>query len=75
MKKISTLKELYSILEKIENQENLFEKKIKEIYFWKIIRFSLFDEIGIKIKLAEKSYDERINKIKKSLYYRCTSYY
>ena len=66
MKKISTLKELYSILEKIENQENLFEKKIKEIYFWKIIRFSLFDEIGIKIKLAEKSYDERINKIKKS---------
>lgn len=66
MKKIPTLKEVYCILEKIENQENLFRKKIEEIYFWKIIRFSLFDEIGIKSKMMEKAHDERINKIKKS---------
>lgn len=66
MKKISTLKEVCYILEKIENQENLFRKKIEEIYFWKIIRFSLFGEIGIKSKLMEKAHDERINKIKKS---------
>lgn len=67
MKKISTLKELYSILEKIENQENLFRKKIEEIYFWKIIRFSLLCEIGIKVKLMRKTQDEKnINKIEKT---------
>lgn len=66
MKKIPTLKEVYCILEKIENQENLFRKKIEEIYFWKIIRSSLFDEIGIKSKMMKKAHDERINKIKKS---------
>lgn len=65
MKKISTLKEMYYILEKIENQENLFEKKIKEIYFWKTIRFSLWCEIGIKTKLMEKAHDEKINKVQK----------
>ena len=67
MKKIPTLKELYSILEKIENQENLFRKKIEEIYFWKIIRFSLLCEIGIKVKLMGKTQDEKnINKIEKT---------
>lgn len=65
MKKISTLKEMCYILEKIENQENLFEKKIKEIYFWKIIRFSLWREIGIKTKLMEKAHDEKLNKVQK----------
>ncbi|MFV0579287.1 MAG: DUF6716 putative glycosyltransferase [Fusobacterium ulcerans] len=65
MKKISTLKELYSILEKIENQENLFRKKIEEIYFWKIIRFSLLCEIGIKSKVMEKAHDEKVIKVEK----------
>ena len=66
MNKLSSVKEICQLLEKIENQENLFRKKIEEIYFWKIIRFSLFCEIGIKSKLMEKAHDERINKIKKS---------
>lgn len=67
MKKISTLKEIYYILEKIENQENLFRKKIEEIYFWKIIRFSLLCEIGIKVKLMGKIQDKKnINKIEKT---------
>lgn len=65
MKKISTLKEMCYILEKIENQENLFEKKIKKIYFWKVIRFSLWSEIGIKSKLMEKTHDEKLNKVQK----------
>lgn len=59
MKKLSSIKE---ILEKIENKENLFEKKINEIYFWKIIRFLLWSEIGIKSKLMKKAHDEKSNK-------------
>lgn len=62
MEKLSSIKEFSLILEKIENKENLFEKKIKGIYFWKIIRFLLWTEIGIKSKLMEKAHDEKLNK-------------
>ncbi|MDH6458374.1 hypothetical protein M2102_002016 [Fusobacterium sp. PH5-7] len=62
MEKLSSIKEILLILEKIENKENLFEKKIKGIYFWKIIRFLLWTEIGIKSKLMEKAHDEKLNK-------------
>lgn len=65
MSKLSSLKEICQILEKIENQENLFEKKIKKIYFWKVIRFSLWSEIGIKSELMGKAHDEKVTKIEK----------
>lgn len=75
MSKLYSLKEICQILEKIENQENLFEKKIKKIYFWKVIRFSLWSEIGIKSKLMEKAQDEKVIKLEKikKLFWRTTT--
>lgn len=49
-----SLKEFYFLLKKIEEQEELFEMKIQNVYFWKIIRFKLYNEMLFKLGISEK---------------------
>ena len=54
-----SVKEIFQILIKIEDEENLFEKKICGVYFWKLIRMSLLSEIVKKHKLSENPHDKK----------------
>lgn len=60
------LKEEIEIIKEIENKKNLFQKKIKNIYFWKIIRFNLFSEIVKKKCRTNEAHDliSKTNKLK-----------
>ncbi|WP_278575366.1 hypothetical protein [Fusobacterium ulcerans] len=60
-----SLKEFYFLLKKIEEQEELFEMKIQNVYFWKIIRFKLYNEMLFKLGISEKKNEKnKLSKIK-----------
>ena len=40
----------------LEKELNLFEKKIKDVYFWKIIRFGIFMDLAIKLGIYEQAH-------------------
>jgi len=71
----------YEVAEKlfeIEKELNLFDKKIQNIYFWKVIRFDIYLAILIKLNLLSVNHKERqyvekflrvVRIIKNSFYY------
>jgi len=46
-----TIKKLFEEICRIEVEHKLFEKEIDGVYFWKLIRFSLFMELSQKLEL------------------------
>jgi len=48
-----TIKKLFEEVCRIEKEYKLFERKINGVYFWKLIRFSLFMELTKKLRLHE----------------------
>lgn len=40
----------------LEKELNLFEKKIKDVYFWKIIRFNIFMDLARKLNIYEQAH-------------------
>lgn len=55
------LKDCFQSLEKIEIEKNLFEKKIDNIYFWKVIRFEVLLKILEKTKLLNEIKNKNSN--------------
>jgi len=51
-----TIKQLFEEILRIEVEHRLFEKEIDGVYFWKLIRFSLFIELTKKLNLYEEAH-------------------
>lgn len=51
-----TIKEVCERIWKIEKKYNLFNTKIQDVYFWKLIRFRVFIEITNKIGIYGKAH-------------------
>lgn len=54
---IENLNDFYNVFYKIEKEEGLLKKKKGGIYFYKLIRAILFDEIAIKLNLEKQLHD------------------
>ncbi len=48
-----TIKKLFEEICQIEIEHKLFEKEIDGVYIWKLIRFSLFTELSMRLNLLE----------------------
>jgi hypothetical protein len=53
---VSSVKELCEKIWDIEEKYNLFNKEIKGVYFWKLIRMPLYYEITKKIKIYDQAH-------------------
>ncbi len=51
-----TIKKLFEEILRIEVEHKLFEKEINGVYFWKLIRFSLFLELTKKLNLYQEAH-------------------
>ncbi|MDX4050284.1 hypothetical protein Q6A83_05790 [Aliarcobacter skirrowii] len=53
----------------LEKELNLFEKKIKDVYFWKIIRFNIFMDLARKLNIYEQAHSTiKYTKFQRKLY-------
>ncbi|OQY40896.1 MAG: hypothetical protein B6229_00525 [Spirochaetaceae bacterium 4572_7] len=51
-----TIEKLFNEISDLEVKNDLFNLKIDNIYFWKLIRFNLYKELSIKLGLYETSH-------------------
>lgn len=58
-----TVFDISEYIKRLEKKYNLFEKKIDSIYFWKIVRFKLYNEILRELGIYDEAHPKSSNSI------------